>query len=110
MMQKKSCMKNCIAVGLSVMFLAGCASTTETSIAAEEITLQDPVGISANYDVAQYRDLYDYEIFSSVVGPYVTEYAFEKDHVFKEYAIAPGTTVEEGDASRWKRLMKKLRI
>lgn len=98
MMQKKSCMKNCIAVGLSVMFLAGCASTTETSIAAEEITLQDPVGISANYDVAQYRDLYDYEIFSSVVGPYVTEYAFEKDHVFKEYAIAPGTTVEEGDA------------
>lgn len=98
MMQKKSCMKNCIAVGLSVMFLAGCASTTETSIAAEEITLQDPVGISANYDVAQYRDLYDYEIFSSVVGPYVTEYAFEKDHVFKEYAIAPGTTVEAGDA------------
>ena len=98
MMQKKSCMKNCIAVGLSVVFLAGCGSTTETSTGTEEITLQEPVGISANYDVAQYRDLYDYEIFSSVVGPYVTEYAFEKDHVFKEYAIAPGTTVEAGDA------------
>ena len=98
MMQKKKGMKNYIAVGLSVVFLAGCGSAAETLTETEEIALQEPVGISANYDVAQYRDLYDYEIFSSVVGPYVTEYAFEKDHVFKEYAIAPGTTVEEGDA------------
>ena len=98
MMQNKNCVKNCIAVGLSMILLAGCGSQAETTATSEEIVLQEPVGISANYDVAQYRDLYNYELYPSVVAPYVTEYAFEKDHVFKEYAIAPGATAEPGDA------------
>ena len=98
MMQKKNYVKNCIAVALAMMLLAGCGSQAETTATSEEIVLQEPVGISANYDVAQYRDLYNYELYPSVVAPYVTEYAFEKDHVFKEYAIAPGATAEPGDA------------
>lgn len=90
-----------ISVLMAMVLLCGCgAGSTQGSEtnANEEITLIEPVGISANYDIATMRDLYKYDIYNSVVAPYVTEYAFEKDRNFKKYGAAPGAEVKKGDA------------
>lgn len=97
MMHKNNKLIKFISFTLAMVLLSGCGSTLEQSV-EDEITLEEPVGISANYDVATYRDLYSYDLYSTVISPYVTEYSFEKDHTFKKYAYAPGTTVEEGSA------------
>ena len=57
MMQKKNYVKNCIAVGLSMMLLAGCGSQAETTVTSVEIVVREPVENAATGDVAQYREI-----------------------------------------------------
>lgn len=100
MMRRRKQIKNFITISLAFLLLTGCASAAPggDSVEADEVELEEPVGISANYDVACYRDLYSYDLYSTVIAPYVTEYSFEKDHVFKKYGYAPGTLVQSGDS------------
>lgn len=86
---------NLTALLLSVCLFLGCGKALDSETEIPE--LLEPVGIAANYDIARLRDLTSVTLYNSVVAPYVTEYSFEKDEVFKKYAVAPGTEIKEGD-------------
>jgi len=81
--------------------LCGCSDVqnAEAQISAdgEGIELMDPVGVSARYDVAQIRDLYEAEVYSCVCAPIVTEFAYNSDLPFEKYGKLPGEMVTAGD-------------
>lgn len=82
---------------LSIIFslLAGCAGESEPE--ENIIVLREPVNAAVGYEVAEYRDLYDSTVFSTVVSPYVEEYSFSKDQIFGNYECIPGQKVNKGD-------------
>lgn len=81
---------------LSFFLISLCGCQTKP---AEEkiIVLREPVNASIGYELASFRDLYDVDVFSTVVSPYVEEYAFSKDQVFGNYETTPGQKVSKGD-------------
>ncbi len=79
------------------LFLGGCNGSEEQQAFAENIELIDPVNTVAEYEEVAYRTLYDVEIYSASVLPYVAEYAFVGDETFAGYGALPGESVEKND-------------
>lgn len=77
-------------------FFSGCAGKGAEAV-SENIELIDPVNSVAEYEVAAYRNLYDVEIYSASVLPYVVEYSFAESEKFLGYGALPGEHVEEND-------------
>lgn len=75
--------------------LVGCSGNSAND--DKSIVLKNPVNIAMNYEVATERNLYETKIFSSVVSPYVEEYSFANDQIFKSYEVVPGESVNRGD-------------
>lgn len=90
--KKLICVINAVIILSTALF--GCSNNAPEE---EVIVLKEPVNVASNYVVAENRDLYDTTIFSSVVSPYVEEYSFAKDQVFKSYEFVPGENVNRGD-------------
>lgn len=85
-----------LSVVMITTFVTGCGSSLDDG-KKDNITLDEPVGVAAEYAVVSERDMYEYEVLSSCVSPYITEYAFGKDQNFKKYGATPGSTVNPGD-------------
>lgn len=82
--------------------MAGCgdASRQETAAenAASEVELLEPVGLTGSGEAAEYRNLYDAEIYSATVVPHVEEYSFEENVVLDSFLAFPGEAVSRGEA------------
>lgn len=81
---------------MACVFLAGCGKTAELS-GSESIELLDPVQASDNVEKAQYRHLYEYDTYMSVVYPDTETCAFAADVTFDHFAKFPGEYVEAGE-------------
>ncbi len=81
--------------------LCGCmaqSSAVQTeSVSGNEIELLEPVGGSASYDTAQYRDIYQVKVYPSICSPSVTEFAYTTEAPFNKYGKLPGEAVGAGD-------------
>lgn len=88
--------------GITAAFLclacvfSGCTPAEKEAL-SKEIELLDPVNTVAEYEVAACRNLYDVDIFSASVLPYVEEYSFAGDATFAGYGALPGEQVEKND-------------
>lgn len=86
--------KRILAAGLCLMcFLSGCAGESKEAV-SKNIELLEPVNTVAEYEKASYRNLYDADIYSASVLPYVEEYAFARDEKFAGYGALPGEGVK----------------
>lgn len=98
---------NCMIAVLAAALLCGCGNVADLSgegsgsaaeggeVSAEEL-LEPVVGVPA-YDTADYRCLYDAEIYPAVVCPEVEEYSYETKQAFGGYGRLPGEQVQTGD-------------
>lgn len=90
-----------MVLSVLVCNICGCGMNshrTETDAApANEIELLEPVGGTAYYDVAQYRDIYQANVFSGICVPDITEFAYTTEYPFDKYGKLPGETVTKGD-------------
>lgn len=79
--------------------LFGCGET-ETAGNPKDVTLVEPVGVAANYEVAVKRNLYSHKVYAGYLCPTVKEYSFDTEEyeMFSEYAAYPGEKVSEGEA------------
>ncbi len=59
--------------------------------------LVEPVGVAADYDIADYRTMFDAKIYNAVVCPEVTEYSYTDNQNFGTYGKMPGQEVVAGD-------------
>ena len=82
-----------LLVGLMVLE-SGCGQEQEAYI--ENVELLEPVGVAVSYETAARRNLYDVQVFSGLVCPYVEEYELEDAGVFAAYDAYPGDTVRRG--------------
>lgn len=85
-----------LVFSLLLTCLSGCNEVSDTSD-DRLIVLNEPVNVASNYETVSYRDLYKTTLFTSVVSPYVEEYSFTKDQVFKSYEAVPGQNVARGE-------------
>lgn len=93
--------KRILSVGLVVCLtlaaLAGCGSVDAGS--DDVIELHEPV---AGEEAVMYtepaarRNLYNAQVYSAVVFPYVEEYSYESSRTFGSFAAVPGETVQAG--------------
>ncbi|MBO4678465.1 MAG: hypothetical protein J5626_02205 [Lachnospiraceae bacterium] len=81
-------------MALSVSMLAGCTKENDLS---EGIELIEPVGVTANYAVAERQDLVSYKTYGGKVVPKVTEISFSTNQRFDRYGILPGNEAKKGD-------------
>lgn len=86
-----------LSAAMLMSVCTGCGQTEDDG-KKDNITLEEPVGVTADYDVVGYRNMYFADVFSSSVNPTVEEYAFKKDQTFKKYGVTPGGKVSKGDA------------
>lgn len=93
-----------LLVSFVINGVCGCAGTQQESVQVtgieeleKEIELLDPVGVSTNYDVAGYRDIYNAEVYSCVCCPAVTEFAYSTEVPFAEYGKLPGEEIAAGE-------------
>lgn len=96
-------MKGRRLLGLAMtVFLAaamtGCGEAPRQAAVTEEIKLLEPVGLTGSGEAAAYRNLYDAEVYSATVVPYVEEYGFEEDAVLDRICAFPGEAVSRGEA------------
>lgn len=77
--------------------MAGCGETPLQTAAPEEVELLEPVGLSGSGEAAARRNLYDAQVFSATVAPYVEEYGFEEDVVLEALSAFPGEAVSRGE-------------
>lgn len=75
----------------------GCGSAPDNT-GEGDTQLLNPVGVSVSYETAALRNLYDSQIYSASVCPYVEEYSFEDDQRFSHYDAYPGQSVSKGSA------------
>ena len=61
-----------------------------------DITLIEPVNATSNYEKAAYRTIYDAQIYSATVVPYIEEYSSEYGMTFDHYGAFSGDTVKKG--------------
>lgn len=100
-----------LTAAMIATLVTGCGEATDDG-KNENITLEAPVGVTADYAIAAERDMYEYDVYSSSVNPLITEYSFAKDQRFKKYGATPGSTVNAGDVlvySETKELDKQIR-
>lgn len=79
---------------LSLSMLASCGKEEDLS---EGIELVEPVGVTANYAVAERQDLVSYKVYGGKVVPKVTEISFTTNQRFDRYGILPGNEAKKGD-------------
>jgi len=111
-MKKKMCISKKVytiflACTLAMSGLAGCsfpqideASEEETDTAEtddEAIELIDPVGVANEYAIVSYNSIYNADVITGVVSPFVTEYQYTSDAAFGGYGALPGDEVADGD-------------
>ncbi|MCQ2519311.1 MAG: hypothetical protein MJ107_02145 [Lachnospiraceae bacterium] len=82
-----------ISLILAASLLGGCE--TKENADEQQIELIDPVGVSADYVLAEYRDLVAYKVLPGKVVPKTTEVSFSTDQRFEKYGALPGTEVSE---------------
>lgn len=75
--------------------LPGCGRT-DVPEEPEVVELLDPVGVTATYETASLRNMYNTQIYPASVCPYVEEYALESGQVFSSYGTYPGEHVSKG--------------
>lgn len=85
-----------LSAAMITTLVTGCGASLDDG-KKDNITLDNPVGVTAEYAVVSERDMYEYDVLSSCVSPYITEYAFGKDQNFKKYGATPGSAVNPGD-------------
>ena len=89
-------------IGLILLFslttaMAGCGEETRGETAAQEVELLEPVGMTGSGEAARLRNLYDADIYSATVVPYVEEYSFDEDVTLREFGAFPGESVSRGE-------------
>lgn len=89
-------------LGLLLLFsltvtMVGCGQTPPRESMAQDVELLEPVGMTASGEAAMLRDLYDADIYSATVVPYVEEYGFDEDVTLREFGAFPGETVSRGE-------------
>lgn len=84
--------------GFLAVAAAGCGEAPQQAAAAEEVQLLEPVGLTGSGEAAAYRNLYDAEVYSAIVVPYVEEYAFEEEVELDTFRAYPGEAVSRGEA------------
>ncbi len=75
-------------------FLSGCAGESKETV-SENIELLEPVNTVAEFEKAAYRNLYDVDMYSASVFPFVEEYAFARDEKFAGYGALPGEEIKK---------------
>lgn len=97
-MKNRSIYRKIMTVILAVCLCCGCAdeeaSLNENSA---NIVLNEPVSVTAAYDIVRNRDIFRVSVFSGTVVPEVTAYEFSKDQTFEKYFFSPGQQVKAGD-------------
>ena len=78
--------------------MTGCGEAPQQAAVTEEVKLLEPVGLSGSGEAAAYRNLYDAQVYSATVVPYVEEYGFEEDVVLDRICAFPGEAVSRGEA------------
>lgn len=61
--------------------MTGCGEAPQQAAVTEEVKLLEPVGLSGSGEAAAYRNLYDAQVYSATVVPYVEEYEIGRAHV-----------------------------
>lgn len=99
-------------IGLILLFslttaMAGCGErargetpfgeVSPEETAAQEVELLEPVGMTGSGEAARLRNLYDADIYSATVVPYVEEYSFDEDVTLREFGAFPGESVSRGE-------------
>ncbi len=84
--------------GFLAVTAAGCGEAPQQAVVAQEVQLLEPVGLTGSGEAAAYRNLYDAEVYSAIVMPYVEEYAFEEEVVLDTFCAFPGEAVSRGEA------------
>lgn len=79
------------------VLLGGCGQEAAEQAAAQ-IELLEPVGVGLSYVEAERRNLYETEVYSGIVCPYVEEYEMEKSFSFGGFDAWPGEAVRKGSA------------
>ena len=78
---------------LTVFLFTSCG---ESIADEEEIVLLDPVSTTMSYYEADYRNLYESKVYSSLITPAVTEYSFSSGINFYKYGAVVGDEVKNG--------------
>lgn len=88
----------CLALACAQIALAGCGQDQDAEQwKPEDVTLLEPVGVTAAYETAARRNLYDVETYYGLVCPYIEEYELDGDLTFDSYDALPGDPVKKGD-------------
>lgn len=85
----------CLILTCLMTFLGGCGQEQE-GISVEDIELVEPVGVAVSYETAARRNLYNANVYSALVCPYVEEYGLDVSGVFSGYDYFPGDSVVKG--------------
>jgi len=88
---------NLITLLCVISLLFGCGATSTDDGTDDNITLENPVGVTDDYDVVTLRNMYQTDVYTGSVNPQVTEYSFPKTQTFKNFGALPGTDVYAGD-------------
>ena len=70
--------------------MTGCGEARQQAAVTEEVKLLEPVGLSGSGEAAAYRNLYDAQVYSATVVPYVEEYALRRTWYWTGSARFPG--------------------
>ena len=81
----------------TAVLLGGCGQETPEPAMAQ-IELLEPVGVGMSYVEAERRNLYEAEVYSGIVCPFVEEYEMEKSFSFGGFDAWPGEAVRKGSA------------
>lgn len=85
----------CLALICLTAVCGGCGQELgETPV--ENVELLDPVGVAVNYETAARRNLYNANVYSALVCPYVEEYGLDDAGFFAAYDSYPGDAVARG--------------
>ena len=96
---KRRLKKGCsLAVILTLMSgtMTACGQETESPEASSSIELIEPLSASVSTEIADYRNIYVYDVLEGSIYPETIEYSFEEDVSFGEYMVFPGETVQKG--------------
>ncbi len=77
--------------------LTACGNEVAETTSSNKIELLEPVNMVANVEKAACRNLYNYDVYSAMVYPAVTEYSFSKNMVINGTGAFWGDEVKKGD-------------
>ena len=112
MIKFKKTLINLIIIGMMSLTLSGCkvgsfsltdANSSEVKVkdsqykSNDEIELIEPAGSALSYVLSSKRDIYTVSTHSGMISPNATEYMYDSDKPFGNYAALPGNEVSKGD-------------